>query len=329
MLSKFLEQEILRQTPGSTGVWGQCQFHINASGQAFDRVVVFDTLDTPRRVICPADGTLMLVGEPPEIKTYNRDFLAQFARVVTQDSNCPHPGVIDSHAGQPWFVGIATEPGKPKRVTMTYDDLVAARPEKTGLLSITVGRTAQTEGHKMRMKMADALRARLGDAVAVFGRDVNRVADKWDALAPFKYHVALENSRYNHYWTEKLSDPYLADCFAFYWGCPDIADYFNPTGFQAINIYDPQGAAEVIADAIDAEAYEKSKSVRERDRQRVLNEYNLFALLDRVLAEPVTEPAAEITIRPESHYLDSRFRKFRKRLRRAVPRSVRPKRWKV
>lgn len=329
ILSKFLTPFILRQTPGGTGKWGNCQFIVNGGPGVFDRVIVYDTLNNPADVICPPDGTLFLAGEPLEIKRYHPAFLAQFSRVVTQDSNTPHARPVDSHSGLPWFVGIVARKDGPPDVMMTYEDLAAAEPQKTRLLSVVAALRNVTEGHKARVGLAEALVRRFGSEVAVLGRDTHPFADKWDAVAPFKYHVALENSRYHHYFTEKLTDAYLGDCFPFYWGCPNAADYFNPEGFRFINIHDPEGAADIIARAIDEGLWEKTREVRARDRERVLTEHNLFALLDRLCSEPARLPPAPLRLLPEETFQDSPFRKLRKRLKRAVPRAMRPKRWKV
>lgn len=328
ILSKFLGPFHLRQTPGRRGRWGKCQFAINQPG-TYDRVVVFDSMAGPADIVCPPDGTLFMAGEPPEIKRYNPRFLAQFARIVTQDSNARHHQVVDSHAGQPWFVGVTGKLEDPPTVTLTYEDLVAARPEKTGLLSVVAALRNVTEGHRARVRLVESLQRRFGAEVTVLGRDTNPFADKWDAVAPFKYHVALENSRFHHYFTEKLTDAYLGNCFPLYWGCPNAGDYFDPEGFRFINIHDPEGAADIIARAVDDGLWEKTQAIRERDRDRVLNEHNLFALLDRLFREPTRLPPAPLRLVPEQEFQDSPLRKLRRRLKRAVPRSLRPKRWKV
>lgn len=327
--SKFLGDFLLRQTPGQKGVWSRCKFTINADQGEFDRVVVYDTIETPIRVTCPPDGTLMLVGEPPEIKQYHPAYLAQFTRIASPDTNTPHPRLIDTQCGQPWFVGVALEHGQPPRAVMDFDDLKRQAPTKTKTLSVMAALRNLTEGHKARAGLVDALQRRLGDDVTVFSHYTNRVDDKWDALAPFKYHVSLENSRYPNYWTEKLSDSYLADCFTFYWGCPNADDYFDPRGFRPINIYDPEATAETIARGIEDGLYETTTAIRADDRNKVLDTYNIFALLERLLVEPTQQAPRPLNIMPERNFTDSKFRKIRNDLKRAVPRSLRPKRWKV
>jgi len=75
-----------------------------------------------------------------------------------------------------------------------------------------------------------------GERIDIFGRGINEIEDKWDALDRYKYHIALENSVVEDYWTEKLSDAYLAGCYPIYYGCPNIEKYFDISSLARINI---------------------------------------------------------------------------------------------
>ncbi len=327
IISRHLDGTILRQTPGLSGQWAECRFAVNAPRGRFDCIVVYDDFSTPFTFDCPREGLIFVTGEPPTIKHYDARFLAQFHHVVTPHSDTPHPRVIDSHCGMPWHVGIVLEPHRGARVKLSFDDLVTARPAKTKLLSIIAARRNVTPAHKQRLALVHALKDRFGDAVDVFGRDVMPVADKWDAIASYKYHVALENSRIANYWTEKLSDSFLADAFPFYWGCPNIGDFFAADSYQAINLYDPASAVDLIARMVDEDAYGRTVAARATAREAVLHRYNFFAVISDICRAVSRGNAESVTIRPEAVFRDPWSRKLRKRLRRAVPRALRPKRW--
>jgi hypothetical protein len=81
---------------------------------------------------------------------------------------------------------------------MHFDDLrdLGSFP-KTKLASVVCSSQTITAGHKLRIRFIDKLKARLGDDVDIYGRGFNPIADKWDAIAPYKYHIVLENSRLN------------------------------------------------------------------------------------------------------------------------------------
>ena len=92
---------------------------------------------------------------------------------------------------------------------------------------------------------------------------------------------------------------------------------------------DTASTVETIAAAIDEGLYERTQAIRDADRVRLMDEYNIFALMARLAERPVRQAPRPMILQPESEYRDSELRKLRKRLKRAVPRSLRPKRWKV
>jgi len=120
----------------------------------------------------------------------------------------------------------------------------------------------------------------LGDQIDIFGRGINEIEDKWDALIQYKYHVALENCSEADYWTEKLSDPFLAGCHPIYYGCPNIDDYFAPSSLTKIDINHPVKAVDMIQRCMENQTYEASKPIVWKAREKVLNQYNLFAVLN-------------------------------------------------
>ncbi len=63
-----------------------------------------------------------------------------------------------------------------------------------------------------------------------FGKGVAWVDDKRDALTPYAFSVAMENTRHDYYFTEKLIDCFLTYTVPIYWGCPSIADFFDVRG---------------------------------------------------------------------------------------------------
>jgi hypothetical protein len=46
-----------------------------------------------------------------------------------------------------------------------------------------------------------------------------------------QYSLVIENSRQNNYFTEKLCDCLITKTIPIYYGCPNIADYFDTTGW--------------------------------------------------------------------------------------------------
>jgi len=55
--------------------------------------------------------------------------------------------------------------------------------------------------------------------------------DKKDLFESFQFAIIIENSKQQHYFTEKLIDCLLMKTIPIYWGCPNISDYFDTTGW--------------------------------------------------------------------------------------------------
>ena len=137
----------------------------------------------------------------------------------------------------------------------------------------------------------------------MFGRGIREVEDKWDAIAPYRYHIALENGVYPHYWTEKLSDAFLAGTFPLYLGCPNAGEYFPAGSFVSLDANDPARAIASIEQAIADQRYEQSIGDIAEARRLVLDRYNLFPLLAEMLAaSPPGGDRVLTALRPEVEF---------------------------
>ena len=69
----------LRQTPGSKGIWGNCQFYVNDDSKEFDWWFVINNLYKTQKAFGPKERTVLLTGEgSPDIKEYPQWFINQF-----------------------------------------------------------------------------------------------------------------------------------------------------------------------------------------------------------------------------------------------------------
>ncbi len=323
LFDMFPEWPLARQTPSGALRWGDAEFAINPAGGAFDGCVVFDGLLRETAIECPADRTVFIAGEPPSIKLYHTAFLEQFAAVVTCHSDTPHRRKIHTQQGYPWHIGIARRPGGPV-ASQDYDGFIAAgMPTKSKLISVIVSDKAVTPGHAYRRAFVARLQQHFGAAIDVFGRGIRAIEDKADGILPYRYHVALENSQFPDYWTEKLADAFLGFAHPLYWGCPNLERYFPAQSFTALNIHDPAQAIATIEQAIAERRFEQSREAVAEARKRVLDSDNLFALAGELVAPTSTQPPSACRIRPEAVFRDSLTKKLRHRLRRTVPRRFR------
>ncbi|MCO5051724.1 MAG: glycosyltransferase family 10 [Verrucomicrobiae bacterium] len=263
-------------TPGGALTWGGCEFQLDAAdGAESDYWIVFaNALPREASWVAPRN-TLFIAGEPPAKKIYPRGFYKQFARLVDTHAYSNHPRVQLDALGLPWLVGLSW---KQQRYTMGYDFLKRLEfPEKQNGVSVVCSTTAQTAGQRRRLKFLAALRQRLGDALVVFGKGFQPVDDKLEAILPYRYHLVLENSQSQHYWTEKLADAYLGWAFPLYVGCSNLSDYFAPESFEALDLDDVDGAAQAIRRLLAKPLTNDERTALRTARERVLEIYNPFA----------------------------------------------------
>ena len=53
------------------------------------------------------------------------------------------------------------------------------------------------------------------------------IFDKEKAIIPYKYYFMCENNVEHNFATEKIWEPILCECLAFYWGCPNLEEYID------------------------------------------------------------------------------------------------------
>ncbi|MDD4562391.1 MAG: glycosyltransferase family 10 [Syntrophomonadaceae bacterium] len=286
----FPYEPIIRQTPGRRGIWDECQFYINSPVNDCDYWVVYNEVSEPETAYCPRQNTILITGEPPSILDYPATYTSQFARVVTCHRHISHPRLILNQTGLSWHTGRVLVDIKNRQsiTNRDYDDFKDMHTlPKSKLMSVITSSKDFTEGHQKRLNFVRRLKDYFGEDIDVFGRGIREVDDKWDALSPYKYHIALENSVYPHYWTEKLSDVYLSGAYPIYYGCPNLEDYFPAAAYTRINIDDVEGAIRTIEECIRERRYEASLDRIIEARNLVLDHYNLFALIAELVREPV------------------------------------------
>ncbi len=294
---------ILRQTPGRKGVsrCGKYQFYVNELIPDPDFVVIRGkSLKQPHTFHVAPENLILTTSEPYSILSYPKDYCKQFGLVCSCQEQLKHHNIIYTPALLPWYIGATFDHGTgiPR---MDYDDFKSAnRPAKKKLLSVITSNKAFTQGHQDRIDFVEKLKAHYGDKLDVFGKGFCDFDDKWDVLAPYKYHIAIENSCSKYYWTEKLSDCYLAGTFPIYHGCQNIHDYFPQDSLACIDIHDVEKSIRIIDRLIyNEEHFETTLQKLDVCKELVLEEYNIFnyiaTCLDRLNPH---SPKSVITVQP-------------------------------
>ncbi|HEB97234.1 MAG TPA: glycosyltransferase [Sedimenticola thiotaurini] len=285
-LSRTAGEVFVRQFPQGVPLWGGCEFLFDPDAADYDWLVVYDDLPPladerfsrrVERLACPRHNTLLVTTEPETIKIYGRAYTAQFGHVLTSQRQwaLPHPGRIHSQPALHWFYGWGS------RRLLGYDEIAAGRPEKEAEIATVCSEKQQRHTlHHRRYRFVQELKARLPE-LEIYGHGVRDMDDKAESLDRYRYHVAIENYRGPHHWTEKLADCFLGLSLPFYYGCDNVDDYFPRESLIRIDIADPDGAARVIRRAMADDEYGRRLPALLEARRLVLEEYNLFAVLSR------------------------------------------------
>lgn len=141
-------------------------------------------------------------------------FRKRFHRILTSDSK-----FLAQHANARYF-----QTGGSWVTNWQENDLT-----KSAMCSLIASAKAKLEGHKLRHTMVQWSREN-GKDIDIMGRGYTPFLDKSDGLAPYRYSIVIENARETNYFTEKLVDALMCNTVPIYWGCPNIADFFDTNG---------------------------------------------------------------------------------------------------
>jgi hypothetical protein len=234
---------------------------------------------------CAAENTIHVCTEPISIQRYDQQFIDQFARCITIDPEISHPGSVYSQTGLNWALGWKPNTDS-RECALGWHELRALFDEpRTKLISVIASDKAFTPQHKKRLVFAKGLKEHFGDRLDFFGRGLRNMDDKLEALRGYRFHLALENSSYPHYFSEKLSDPLIAGCQPIYWGCPNITDYFPEEALILIDLDDIDQSINRIENAIAKDEDQQRQAARRVARDMVFYEHNIFALLTKQIDE--------------------------------------------
>lgn len=267
---------------------GDCHFTFNADADAYDFLVAYEDLpplmgqkriERRERLACAPINTLLLTTEPSSIRIDGPHYTRQFGHIWTakHPTLVRHPRQIRETPPLRFFYGRNMADGP----HLNIPDQV---PEKTADLSAMSSTKAMAHTvHAQRLAFMLALKERLGDDLQLFGRGLRPVDDKAEAMAPYRYHVAVENHVEPGHFTEKLTDCFVAGCLPFYFGDPAYSAVFPADSVVPIDIRDLEGAIKIMRDAIASNQFEQRSAVLADARNITLERFNtLRAVANKV-----------------------------------------------
>src|SRR3989338_887436 len=275
---------ISRYLPDKSNIWQNCEFYLNDDKirEADYWFIVGDINCDEEACLINKNNIIFMTGEPESIRRYDNscEFINQFARIYTSQLNVKHKNVFPCRPPINWWVD-AGHPIKTQEEfnnlsqnTLGYNDFQSTKfYEKTKLISVFCSAKIFTAGHKIRYNFCKKLKNHFKDKLDWYGAGVNPIENKWDGIAPYKYHITLENSSSPNYWTEKLMDPLMVLTYPIYYGAVNIDEYFNDKQITTIDIKYPKTAIAKIENLINNNVYEKSEQHLLDARKLVMDKY--------------------------------------------------------
>lgn len=263
-----------------------CQFSFDVDDRDYDALIVYEDLPPlpgetrimrSETLACARENTLLMTTEPASIRIDGPHFLRQFGHVWTakDPSLIRHPNQIRSTPPLRFFYGRNLAGGAHLEIP---DDI----PGKSkGLSAITSNKAMGHTLHQRRYEFVRELKAKLGDALDLFGRGINPIDDKAEAMAPYRYHIAIENHQEPGHFTEKLTDCFIAGCLPLYFGDPSYASTFPEDAVIPIDIFDLEKSAKIIRDAVKTHQQPKRMEALREARRITLERFNTLDAVAR------------------------------------------------
>ena len=286
-----------KQTPNHFGVWGNIQ--MLATAQQPDYLLLYQynfpkpqppqpwwkklgkkmtsaphLIDLRKQYGISQDKIIFLLREPPleeviEKNKINYRIASQYCGYVSgPDLDAPTPDYMPAI----WYVG------------QSFEELASGKiPEKVKPCSWITSGISRTENHRRRLAFLRMLQASdvefdlYGRRLPEWANSCGVVENKWHAMAPYHYNLAIENYAENDlYVSEKLWDSLLSWCLPIYYG-GSAADKLLPEGsFLRLPSMDEKGIAYIKEVTSSLDAWHKAKDKIAEARQIILHELNLL-----------------------------------------------------
>lgn len=179
----------------------------------------------------------------------------------------------------------------------TYNELQSMALPKTkgNVISSICSSKYFDPGHIKRIDFLKYIENKNDDVVKldIYNHDNNRnfksyrgphpPGNKDYGIMPYKYYFMAENNVEHNFVTEKLWEPLICECLCFYWGCPNVKEYIDDRAFIELDFDDFEKSFQIVRNAILNDEWSKRLEYIRREKQKVLNYYNFFPTLERII----------------------------------------------
>lgn len=114
---------------------------------------------------------------------------------------------------------------------------------KSKIVSFLCSNNSMTSGHRYRLSCAEKLKSKVDLYGNVFGGKTIGTKPsthyhhkpKTEAMEQYCFSIAMENTKYNSYFTEKITDCFANGVVPVYYGTDNIKNYFDVNGIIIFN----------------------------------------------------------------------------------------------
>ncbi len=285
-----------QQTPEHFGIWDNIQIHATEAKPDFLLMYQFDFPQSTQKKFwfdrfrkqqpksklsidklldnIPKERIIYLLREPPlsEIVERNKQNYQEAQKycgyVSGPDDFAPTPNYMPAI----WYHGNS------------FRELNEMPPtQKIETCSWITSGINRTANHRQRLQFLRSLQAS-GIKFDLFGRNLpewaktrGKIGNKWYAMAPYYYNLAIENYADNNWYvSEKLWDSLLAWCLPIYYGGSAADKLLPPGSFLRLPSLDEKGIAYIQEVTATPDAWYEAKNAIAEARQIILHKLNLL-----------------------------------------------------
>jgi hypothetical protein len=106
--------------------------------------------------------------------------------------------------------------------------------------------------------------------------------DKKPCFGESMFHLTIENSKNQNYFTEKIIDAFITKTIPVYWGCPNIEEFFDIRGMY---VFENENEAIAIINSLTEEDYYSKKEYIEKNYQTAIYYAEFFMRSKNIIKE--------------------------------------------
>jgi hypothetical protein len=154
---------------------------------------------------------------------------------------------------------------------------------KDKLVSMIASYKTMTPGHIFRHEIIKQI-----SGVDLWGSGYRNFNSKREPLSEYMYTISVMNAKYNHYFTEVLTDCFMYKAIPIFWGFPRVEEVFDLRGMY---VFDTVDELKLILDKISLEDY-NSKLEYVNNNYEIAK--NNFMVTDDIVADKIKELGLDI-----------------------------------